>query len=410
ADAVGAEPATVVEVIELDVELEPAVAPDGPDATTESDVDAEPADAETATETAAAETDAGADAGVDVVIDADVEIAADGPEPDGADVALADESAHESANEASAAAPTETPTETATDTDAAGVDDLFARLRAARAASVAERARIVPTSPPAAAGTSTPAPAPAVAAAARPEPLSVFDPSPAAPEASGEVDDSPFGRRDAALTPIILACARKLKRVLADEQNDVLHSLRRTTVVTSIETVLSTEVEHGQRYIAAIATELADASVAGASSVSGKSRSELMRRSGKSATAPANDALVSGIVAPLRHRLARAVTDAAGDNGELSGLVRGIYREWKIQQIDEHLDEVVRIAFGRGALAALDPGTPVHWVHDPRFPVCADCDDNTLSGVIGAGEPFATGQACAPAHEGCRCMLATVAG
>jgi hypothetical protein len=70
----------------------------------------------------------------------------------------------------------------------------------------------------------------------------------------------------------------------------------------------------------------------------------------------------------------------------------------------------VRIAFGRGALVALDPGTPVQWVHDPRFPVCADCDDNGLSGVIGAGEPFATGQPCAPAHEGCRCMLAVAAG
>ncbi|MEO5901242.1 MAG: hypothetical protein ABIR68_14110, partial [Ilumatobacteraceae bacterium] len=89
---------------------------------------------------------------------------------------------------------------------------------------------------------------------------------------------------------------------------------------------------------------------------------------------------------------------------------RAIYREWKIQQIDDHLDDVIRTAFGRGALAALPPGTPVQWVHDPRFPVCADCDDNALSGVLGAGEPFATGQPCAPAHDGCRCMLATVAG
>ena len=29
-------------------------------------------------------------------------------------------------------------------------------------------------------------------------------------------DDTPFGRRDAELTPLIVASARKLKRVLAD--------------------------------------------------------------------------------------------------------------------------------------------------------------------------------------------------
>ncbi len=33
---------------------------------------------------------------------------------------------------------------------------------------------------------------------------------------------TPFERRDADLTPIIVSSARKLKRVLADEQNEVL--------------------------------------------------------------------------------------------------------------------------------------------------------------------------------------------
>ena len=108
----------------------------------------------------------------------------------------------------------------------------------------------------------------------------------------------------------------------------------------------------------------------------------------------------------MRERLERAVGDAEGDRDELASLTRGIYREWKVQRIDEHLDDVMRIAFGAGALAAVDPGSPVRWVHDPRVSVCADCDDNALSGVLGAGEAFATGQSCAPAHEGCRCMLA----
>jgi len=95
----------------------------------------------------------------------------------------------------------------------------------------------------------------------------------------------------------------------------------------------------------------------------------------------------------------------ASDNAELAEMVRGIYREWKTQRIDEQLDDVVRTAFGRGAFVVLTPGTLICWTVDPNGPACADAEDNTLGGVIGAGERFPTEHVCAPAHEGCRCML-----
>jgi len=124
------------------------------------------------------------------------------------------------------------------------------------------------------------------------------------------------------------------------------------------------------------------------------------------ATKAAIEALTSTIVAPLRERLERAVSDAAGDNEELANMVRGLYREWKTQRIDEHLDDIARAAFGRGALAAVVPGTKVCWMVDPHGPACPDAEDNALAGEVGAGQPFPTGHICAPAHEGCRCMLA----
>ena len=120
---------------------------------------------------------------------------------------------------------------------------------------------------------------------------------------------------------------------------------------------------------------------------------------------PAVDALLATVIVPLRERLERAVADADGDNGELADTVRAVYREWKTQRIDEHLDDVARMAFGRGALVALTPGTPVCWTVDPNGPACPDAEDNALAGVIGAGQPFPTDHTCAPAHEGCRCML-----
>ena len=176
--------------------------------------------------------------------------------------------------------------------------------------------------------------------------------------------------------------------------------------------MLPAAAEHAKRYADVIAPELDAAATAGAASLNDADTAVLQRRVGKaSATRAAVDALVDSIVAPLRDRMARAVTDAAGDTTELAGLARGVYREWQ--------DPAHRRAHRRGAAHRLRPwrprrrsiaGTPVHWVHDPRVAVCADCDDNSLSGVIAAGEPFATGQPCAPAHPGCRCMLATDGG
>jgi hypothetical protein len=243
----------------------------------------------------------------------------------------------------------------------------------------------------------------------RPEDYSVFAPSPDAPVGDVEVDETLFGRRDAALSSAIVTSARKLKRVLADEQNDVLHTLRRSEAVRTIDMMLPAHSEHSHLYADAIDKELRSAALAGAASVDHRDAATHNREiSRANALRPASEALSAAVVAPLRERLSRAVTDAAGDNAELVTLARGIYREWKTQRIDEQLDDVMRIAFGRGALAALTPGTPISWVPDPRFPVCADCDDNVLSGVVAAGKPFATGQSSPPAHEGCRCMLAIV--
>jgi DivIVA domain-containing protein len=298
------------------------------------------------------------------------------------------------------------------------VDDLFARLRAARTDGVARRATasdeavaeapaddaVVVALPHVAAEAPV---AEAEALAAPVDKPSVFQASPAAPADDIELDDTPFGRRDAALTPLIVASARKLKRVLADEQNDVLHILRRNEPVQSLDTLLPRTAEHVERYGSSIDGELREAAVAGAASVD-DGTDHLKEITRNRAIQPALDALANTIVLPLRERLERAVSAAGGDNGELADTVRALYREWKTQRIDEHLDDVARMAFGRGALVALTPGTPVCWAVDPNGPACPDAEDNALAGVIGAGEAFPTDHTCAPAHEGCRCMLQRV--
>jgi DivIVA domain-containing protein len=292
----------------------------------------------------------------------------------------------------------------------ASVDDLFARLRAARAESVVERAQQATSVAPAAddAGeTETETDADATVSLTIIEDITVFQASPEAPVAEEALDNTAFGQRDASLTPIIVACARKLKRVLADEQNEILHTLRRNEPVRTIDTMLPWQTEQAARYAAAVTAELDKAALLGAASIDKgtvKEHKADINRAG--ATKAAIEAMTANIVAPLRERLERAVADGAGDNEELANAVRGLYREWKTQRIDEHLDDVVRAAFGRGALAAVVPGTRVCWMVDPNGPACPDAEDNALAGEVAAGQQFPTGHTCAPAHEGCRCMLA----
>ena len=337
-------------------------------------------------------------------IDVDIDVA----DPDVVDVVDID------AEEVDASDEIDATDEVGDGEEKASVGDLFARLRAARSQPepvVAEPLVAEPVDVPAAEAAVEPAsdgsePPPDAATTAVAEELSVFAVSPAAPLELREADDSPFGRRDAALTPLIVAAARKLKRVLADEQNDVLHILRRNDPVAALAALLPQEADHSRRYATAIESELRLSALAGAASIDdGDKGDHLHEITRAKALQPAIEALSVAVVGPLRERLSRAVADADGDNGELANTVRSVYREWKTQRIDEHLDDVARMAFGRGALVALAPGTPVCWSVDPNGPACPDAEDNALAGVIGAGQAFPTDHTCAPAHEGCRCML-----
>jgi hypothetical protein len=218
-----------------------------------------------------------------------------------------------------------------------------------------------------------------------------------------DVAETPFQRRDAALVPLIVAGARKLKRVLADEQNEVLDALRSKEPVRSLDGLVAAAAEQSARYVDAIAPELLLAAEAGSSSVEGTRALDL----GPAGTlAPVRESLASGLVGPLRERLERCVDEGDGDNDAVTKRARAVYREWKTQRIDEHLDDVFRLAYGRGQCDAIEPGTAVSWIVDPAGPACPDAEDNSLAGVVELGQPFPTGHTCAPAHAGCRCLIA----
>jgi DivIVA domain-containing protein len=224
-------------------------------------------------------------------------------------------------------------------------------------------------------------------------------------ELEADVSPTAFSRRDEALVPLIVGAARKLKRVLADEQNGVLDALRSNVTVTSVDALLPSADDHAAPYLAALDDDMILAAVAGAGEVGVADTVALHKTLRKSkATAGARDVVRASLAESLRHRLARCVSDGGGDNADVTRRVRAVYREWKTQHIDDQLDDVFRSAYAGGLTAMIEPGTAVIWSVDPNATGCADCEDNSLAGAITVGSAFPTGHLAAPAHPGCRCL------
>ena len=215
---------------------------------------------------------------------------------------------------------------------------------------------------------------------------------------------TPFELRDEALAPVIAAMSRRLKRILADEQNEVLDILRGKLPVKTLDAIVGPKVDHSARLIEALEASLKAAASAGAQSLSEASDKEVQKMVATQMAA-INEYVIATVVVPLRERLSRSISQASGDNAELTSLVRLVYREWKNQHVDTQVDNIAQTSFGRGAFAALSPGEKICWKVDPSGPACADAEDNSLAGFVGAGEAFPTGHTHAPAHAGCRCAL-----
>ena len=97
---------------------------------------------------------------------------------------------------------------------------------------------------------------PVVAAEVAEEP----EPEEGEPEAEAA---TPFTERDALLDPIDKELARRLKRALADEQNEVLDLLRRAKPA-GVADLLPDADEHAARWTEVVTTALVDAAAAGA--------------------------------------------------------------------------------------------------------------------------------------------------
>jgi len=265
------------------------------------------------------------------------------------------------------------------------VDDLFANLRKTSTAEVARTAKPKTSSPETT------------------EPKAVV---PKAKAVVPKVDGLVFERRDEVLAPIMVALTSKMKRVLADEENSMLTYLQGKKAAVALEKVLPEPSTHVQGFVDAVAEDVMSAAMGGAKSLSSSLKADLRRKVTSSAVMQVMSKNIDDVlVRPLRDRIQRCVEQSDGDREEMSKLIRSVYREWKMQRVEQHIGDIARLAFSRGAYLVLDQGTSVCWMVDPNGPPCADAEDNSLAGATALGSDFPTGHSHPIAHTGCRCLV-----
>jgi hypothetical protein len=258
------------------------------------------------------------------------------------------------------------------DDESGPVDDLFARLRADRAAAVADAVEVL-----------------ARPVEDRPSP----PPEPVAEEVAVP-GDAAFERRDRELDDLERALVRSIKRALTDEQNEVLDALRRHRGRPSADALLPDEAVHQARYSAVGADAVAAGAAAGAAVHDGSAPD----------TRALADQLGDDIATDLRNRVIRAVEAGTDDDEVLVEAISAGYREWKTSRVETFAHHHTAAAYALGVYEAAPDGLLV-WQVDPAEGGCPDCDDNALAGPTPKGTAYPTGQVHPPAHAGCRCLL-----
>jgi DivIVA domain-containing protein len=206
---------------------------------------------------------------------------------------------------------------------------------------------------------------------------------------------SPIEHRDSAIASVLSSALRKAKKQLQNEQNELLDALRTTKSKKRIksEDVLPTIESHMKLWTENIREEIESVYTQGVGSVAKQQLSI-------SEEDLAN--VINWLVTPLRETLSSAIDE--GDVADVTTRVGAKYREWRNSDLKIALTDSLCATYSYGVIAASEKTTLLQWMVE-KPGQCVDCDDNALEPTK-VGELFPTGQSCAPAHSGCRCVIA----
>lgn len=215
-------------------------------------------------------------------------------------------------------------------------------------------------------------------------------------------------RRDATVGAAVATLAPRVKRQLQDEQNDLLDALRRQKTKIDASTAFPTEEHQREAWTGVLGPAVDEVYAAGRTLGGGRTRPApevLVQRLAEALAGPLRERALSSLEVVIREG---PYDGAAEWQRAISGAIGARYREFRGQDLDLALGDMLVWAFARGIYDATPDGTCMRWV-PAEVEQCPDADDNALE-PTNKGRPFPTGQACVPAHPGCRCLVVPTDG
>jgi DivIVA domain-containing protein len=207
-----------------------------------------------------------------------------------------------------------------------------------------------------------------------------------------------FEGRDVVLVKATPGFKRRLKRAVNDDQSHVLDRLRagRGAIIADELPPLDEQLDG---YVKALRPVLMDVVTSG---------SELLDRLDIPAPAVENLCLQLGkhIVDCLRLPTIDVIEDDGTDDREaVLDPVRAIYRDFRNSLLPDLIDDALHEAFALGLYHAIDQGTPVIWMPDPRLDPDPICEENSASPALAKGSEFPSGHPRPLSMPGCRCLV-----
>lgn len=215
--------------------------------------------------------------------------------------------------------------------------------------------------------------------------------------------------RDEAIGELLASVGRRIRRVVADQENEVLDLIRRNRKAKTAEQILPTLAEQHEAYRSAVGPDFAEVIAAGVEFAQVGWHNDAPDAKRLDATLDAVfEQLDARLIEPLIAKLGRIIAntdDTTPDRVDLVDAVRRGYREFKGDRLGEVAGDLVTYAYSSGVLAAAKPGQSTCWIVDHSGRPCPDGEDNSLAGPVAVGDEFPTGDVCPPVHSGCRCLL-----
>lgn len=222
----------------------------------------------------------------------------------------------------------------------------------------------------------------------------------AAPAAAAEE----LSRRSEALGDLPAQTARRLKRLLQEEHNELLDRLRTQRGKGDIEDNLAPHNEQLGRFVSGLSEAL------------GRAFTEGRRIAGSKGDADPSAAVTKlvtrQVLNPLRSEITKAIQaglEAQDSASSLSERANDVFRVWKGVRTQLLGEGIAYAAYHQGLVDAWGSksGATKTWVFSADEQDCPNdiCRRNADAGAVALKAPFPSGHLAPPAHGGCTCTL-----